>query len=467
MKTLVFFLFFLSFSSFADEITLFSNGKLKITYDEDKHTYQLNDKKESFEFPRHSYTQLLEQAKPYLAGTDFKRLEELITTHSLSKRLTEPTVEEELQQALKTQSLAMSLVNLERGPCPTSDLYLKGPSQYQIDFKQDPKKETIDRQIIKTELAKDGFLSMGELLGVGYELNSSNDNFLHGGGIALGITDYNKGIDGDDRGKTFGLLNKVNFEFEKGSLSLTSTTQGYGRVKPQKKTNYSFNGTPIEQTLYYDENGKYFQEFLVIDGLELEVKRELGNSDFYVKVIGKREVFDDDSGLAKKIQEKWHALDKRNVQYHYLDYKQKTIRYSGFTELGREFTIKETDKYKISSDLAAGVQVSNEREGQYISMRGDLKATWNGVTDSGKKYASWEGRVYWDGKQYRDKERDSNYGVEITKRWSVTKNGFIYLQAAVAKEDERYARDYGASEIDKGGHLDLQHKLGIGFEYKF
>jgi len=308
---------------------------------------------------------------------------------------------------------------------------------------------------------------MGEILGVGYELNSSNDNFLHGGGIALGITKFNHGIDGDDRGKTFGLVNKINLEFEKGNISLKNTTQGYGRVKPQRRTVYTYNGTPIEQIVSYDDQGKYYQEFLTIDGLELEVKRELGSSDFYVKVIGKREVFDDNNGLAKKIQEGWHSMDKRNIQYHYVDYKEKTIRYSGFTELGRNFTIKETDKYKVSSDLAAGAQFSNEREGQYVSARGDLKVEWKGTTDEGKSFASWEGRVYWDGKVYRDKEKDQNYGIEVTKRWSVSKNGFIYLQAAVAQEDERYAREYGAKEISNKGHLDMQHKLGIGFEYKF
>jgi len=188
MKKLIFFLFFVCNSAYAEDLILFNNNQIKISYDDKSKSYHFNDKRKNISYPRHAYKEVIDIVLPYLSASDIEKVREIITTHSLSLRLTAPTPEEELQQAFKIQNLALGLLDTTSGPCPSASKTMIGPSRYSIDFAESDKNRDADHKMVKTELAKKGFFSMGDLLGFGYELNSSNDNFLHGGGIALGVT---------------------------------------------------------------------------------------------------------------------------------------------------------------------------------------------------------------------------------------------------------------------------------------
>lgn len=213
-----------------------------------------------------------------------------------------------------------------------------------------PKDENGNDPILDLKMAEQGFFRMGRLTGMTLDLDTSNDNIGHGLYRALG-GERSDAIEGDDRGSTFGADARAEFEFEKGSFDLDISNKGYGRLAPQSRT-FTFGGVEYESiTRYYtDENGDYYQEFLNVQNIELQVKRFVGESDTYVKVTPGLTIRDDQSGLSKSLQDRWHAMSEDYIQYNYVDHMKREEALNLRMEIGKDFVLSENDRNRTSID---------------------------------------------------------------------------------------------------------------------
>lgn len=440
---------------------------ITITYDENRAEYHLlTVAGEKRVYARHRYTQLITDLQSLFAIKD-EELERSLTNHALLKRLESPTSEEILEQGFKAQSLALDIMSLSTAPCGGEGLELKGPSRYSL-FLPPNESFQLGHQMIEQDLAGDGFFPLGKLTGMKVELLSSNDNPLHGGTIAMGLTEYNQGIDGDDRGKTFGIAGELAFEFEEGELIIRRSSMGFGKLSP-RSSKYMLNGKEYETFFKKDADGRYYQEFLSVDGLELEVRKELGFKDLYVRVSGKYETLNDQDGLSKALQEKWHAMQKEQgvLQYNYVNHVRKETHYEAGVALGRDFIIVEGDGYRVMSDASLGLGLSINTNFSNVSTAMDIRIQSFDGSDKNNRYPGLEARVYAGVKAHRDHQVDRMFGAEITGRLQVSKNGFLFMKIGVAHEDDRFSRIYGAEEYERHGRFDIQHHLGAGFEIRF
>ncbi len=440
---------------------------LEIRYDEKAHEYLLTTKAgEKRRYARHRYQQLIAELQDLYKLQD-PELFESLSQHALLSRLAEPTAEEILEQGLRSQELALAIIDLPSSPCAGEGRVLKTPSQYSLDLTPQAA-QGLAHLTVETELAGQGFFPLGKLLDMQLDLMSNNDNPLHGLSQGMGWTEYNKGIDGDDRGNTFGIAGGLKLNFEEAEISLRRTSQGYGRLAPQPRT-YTVGGKEYTTYVRKDPSGKHYLEFLSVDGLELEVKRELGFNDLYVRVAGKREVLSDQGGLSQKLQDRWHKLleDQGVIQYHYLNHREREVRYSTSFVLGKDLTLYESDKAAVRSDVFVGAGLSTNSDFHNVAAGFDLRIQRKRFGDDTGRYPTFEARVYGRSRVHVDKERDHAFGVELTGRMQVTKNGFIFLRMGVAHEEDRYSRLYGAEERERRGKLDLQHYLGAGVEVRF
>ncbi|MDC1175321.1 hypothetical protein OAT67_07985 [Bacteriovoracaceae bacterium] len=316
-------------------------------------------------------------------------------------------------------------------------------------------------------MAKKGFFRMGELTGMSMDLNTTNDNIGHGlyrlfGGEA-------DSIEGDDRGSTFGIDGKVSLAFEKGEISLKSFSKGYGRNAPQPRT-FMIGDTEYQSSLRYytDEEGKYYLEFLNYEGVELEVKRFIGESDTYVRITPGMTVKDDQSGLAKEMQDGWHEMTKEQgtIIYHYLDHMEKKTSYNLGLEIGQEFVLSESVRSRTSLDYSGGVNLATGDDSDRY-FQGDVVIKYErfGLDDKDKlSLPGFEAKLSLGGKYYLDDEKDSAITIDVKKRFQVGKKSYLYLRTGVGYIDDRYSREYGNVELSNNGRLDLQYNYGIGFE---
>lgn len=448
-------------------------GSAVLTYDEDKDEYTFEIKKKKYTYPRDEYKKMLKRHMFEISSEDYAKLEEVVAKHAQVYRLQNPSERELLEDAFNLKDYALSQVEARTGDCnPDSPENKKDPSLSTILYAADDvNSDKVNEEIIENKLREEGFLPLGELVGLKVEIMTSNDNPLHGilGENGLGVTNYGKGIEGDDRGKTFGIGSQVALDFTEGEISLRQYSNGYGRKAPQAEIIKIGDQTYTTNWKSSDANGRLYQEFLSIDGLELEVVKSFPGKNVFVKLIGRREVLDDEGGLAQTIQKNWHkSTGSDNVQYNYVDHRDKDTRYSAEFGVGRNFNFVERNNYAITGSLEASRNISTDgNRDEYYRARGDIKAVYLSENSKNERFPSWEARFFLEGQAYDDDVVDHRYGIEITKRFSISENGYFYIKGGVSHDDDRYSRDYSAEEKKRNGRLDLQHYLGAGFEYRF
>ncbi|MCP4912157.1 MAG: hypothetical protein GY909_03475 [Oligoflexia bacterium] len=227
------------------------------------------------------------------------------------------------------------------GDCEEHEYFKNRGPGISVDI--DPSKEDLSDPILDQVMAEQGFFRMGRLTGMTLDLNTTNDNIGHGLYRAFG-GERSDAVEGDDRGSTFGVDGRAEFEFEKGSIALDISNRGYGRLAPQTRI-FSFGGVDYESTnrYYTDENGNYYQEFPNVQNIELEVKRFVGESDTYVKVTPGVTIRDDQSGLSKDLQEAWHSMSEDYIQYNYVDHMDREEAFNIRLEIGKEFVLHENN----------------------------------------------------------------------------------------------------------------------------
>lgn len=469
-RLLVFILFFsqVSFASGSESGYLYrdvvNNDKVSLFYDAKKDSYIFKVRGKNYTYDRFRYKSMFTRHMFDIPEADMNTLKDVVGKHANTQKMSKATDEEILAAGLDMLKRSEEIVSPATDPCNT---YVSSPGQQKIRFSETPElKSRNDELVLDTALADEGFLKMGKLTGMKLEVMTCNDNPLHGALSGAGVTDWAEGIEGDDRGKTFCIKGGATLEFDKGEISVRKTSAGYGKLTSKPGNIYYYGGKAYQSQIYRDEDGKRFQEFLSIDGVEVELKRQLGSDDTYIKVIGRYKTMDDTSGFSKMLQEKWHD-SLGAFEYNYVDHMDKKSGFEGYIELGKEFEVYGNDDLKITATPSAGIQASQLGDTEsYVTVAGEVKAVFlDDVGDS--KYPSWEARAYIRGKKYLDSEDGTIKGVEITKRFAVNEDNFIYLKAGIGQDEDRWSKYYGVEELERNGSMDFNHTLGLGFEHKF
>ena len=136
---------------------------------------------------------------------------------------------------------------------------------------------------------------------------SGNDNFLHGGFVAL--LGRKHASSGDDVGRTLSLEGQYIYQAPYAEWHFFAETVGITQLK------YDAEGRPCYQ------NGKTMQYFMERDRLALDIRRRHQYGTVYWLGGFLLEYWTDRGFLAKPIQKRWHKTFERQgaVQYFNLD----------------------------------------------------------------------------------------------------------------------------------------------------
>ncbi len=337
----------------------------------------------------------------------------------------------------------------------------QGPA---LEVRVSPKASAdIDDYTFDFKMHQEGFSPMGKL--IGYELNlmGGNDNILHGG-YKLVKREGKSKFEGDDRGATFDIAESAQFNFEKGSVKLGHYSKGYSRLAPQSRT-YSLNGQQYTSTFHQDVDGKTYQEFLNIEGVEIEVRHKLGSKDTYVRVTGVAEKLSDRSGTAIEMQESWHALheDKGTIQYHNVDHMEDRSRVGAGLNLGKDWTIHKSNRAVVKAKTEVGAFASSDgsRESN-LNVRGELSLGL-GDSDDPSLVLTLAGEK----KFFGNGDEGQSVGVEIQKTWEVGKGGTVGLRGALRYHDGPLEDEWSQAELEENGRFDFDHEIGIFYQKNF
>jgi hypothetical protein len=469
-RLLVCFLFFSQITFAADSESgylyrdVVNNQKVSLFYDAKRDMYSFKVRGKTYTYDRFRYKRMLDRHIFDIPEADMRKLKDVVGKHANTQKMSKATDEEILTAGLDMLKKSEEIISPNNDPC---NPYVSAPGPQKIVFSESQEQKTRhDDLILDTALADEGFFKMGKLTGMKLELMTCNDNPLHGALGAAGVTEWAEGIEGDDRGKTFCIKGGATLKFDKGEISVRKTSDGYGKLVTQPGNIYYMGGKAYQSQIYRDKDGKRFQEFLSIDGIEVEIKRQLGSDDAYVKVIGRYKTMDDTSGLSKKLQESWHE-NVGAVQYSYVDHMDKKAGFEGYIEFGKNFEVYSQGDTRVTATPSAGIQGSQLGDTEsYVTVAGEVKAVFLDDIE-GKKFPSWEARAYIRQKKYLDSADGTIKGVELTKRFAVTDKDFIYIKGGIGQDEDRWSKYYGVEELERNGSLDFEHTIGIGFEHNF
>gem|GEM_PF-2644355 len=445
------------------EVTYNSKGqRYSIKFDDDP--YPLH-------FPREKFEDFLAKAEQLAVNdSEWEGAKTLLQNHNHLLNITSPDLKVSLSKGLDIMSVALRQVRsmewkntcddslVDMGTEPVSSLE-QSSYRPKYEFKLTSSGEDKIRRILQGELKSNVqkmVLGLDQIQRVSVEFESGNDNPLLGLPAASGFSKAEDLFEGDDRGKTMNQNLNLGLYYDHGEIHLSQSYTGYGQI---------LSDTTSESLT----SSKTPQKFLSVDGLELTFKqdRQTQNGvDYFTRVGLKQEKFTDD-GIAKSIQERWHAMSPDVIQYDYIDHFETDRRYSTKLEIGKDFIIKENDNYKIDLSLAPGIQVSNRDSAREISFKGELRLKLkDGEFSEGRD--KWEASLYIDARQSRDREKSLYAGAEISRRFQLRdpKNS-VYISLGLSYEDDPVVRAYSDEEIERKGSLDLYHNFSVGYERNF
>jgi hypothetical protein len=279
-------------------------------------------------------------------------------------------------------------------------------------------------------------------------IGTGNDNFLHG---LLQLSPNTYGIDGDDRGRTFGANGEYKVMGSEGSLSFKYDAVGFG------KFNY-VNGYRKDST------GKYYLNFHDVDTFSSRYdrffnKKEDGDKAY---VFGQFDLAHEieEGGTSQKIQHWWHETNKdslgdhKTIQYHYL--KENDDKTTGriVAGIGKEW-IANLGNWKCASkaEMALGLSASKSKMTPEIAARlesslSHSSAKWialSGWTSAGSGFL---GKTYEGGMTLRFPIKTKKYSVEP----------FIGIERHKTSLDKKYG--------EVSGHpYENYHVLGVTIKY--
>tara|TARA_Y100000590_G_scaffold446052_1_gene579125 strand:+ start:118973 stop:120385 length:1413 start_codon:yes stop_codon:yes gene_type:complete len=243
--------------------------------------------------------------------------------------------------------------------------FCAAPSEKELSLDYDAKKEA--------DVAREKRTFMNHWLGKNRRrsitTDTYNDNFLHGGKIALTGKQT-----ADDRARTYGHALQYDEEGDEGSFSIRYSSNLFSREAPQEgKFGYKY---------YRDEDGKKYIEAMEETTLTLRGTKNFQDDKrlYGVGSLSFRERTDDDRG-SQSIQDYWHEISG-SVRYNYLEHMDD--EYSLEAKAGVGFkTEGDLGKWRCRAtvEALAGVDL-------WTMDRGELEINASVGLDSG----SWGGR---------------------------------------------------------------------------
>ncbi len=439
---------------------IYRNRDITVSYDreEDRFTYQ--DRKSTKFYERFRYNDLILEKFSNIPREDRGELEKRLIQIKDTYAISAPAPEEILKSSLYEMAKINESENHDCGPSPIS------MGEESPDF-------IVDIEMPKLDEKRDGLLGLGELEGMELEINSNNDNPLHGGLMATGLTNFREtdGIEGDDRGLTVGFKYSGKLKFENGEVLLSYGSKAYTKLVAKPCGTTSISGATYQQLCYQNSDGTWNQEGLNKDDYDIKVLRKIGDDKKSYVQFGAGVTVKDDKGFALATQEKWHKAFKGvgTIQYRNYEHMDRAIIPRANFKIGRITNLTDPDKkVSLSSNVYAGAQISYlGGNGNYVSYGGSLNIKINDK-DKNIKFPAMETRFYYDGQYTAKDEVNHKYGVETRANFFRKGTSSVYLKVGVGVEDDTSSRAYelyGKSPISD--NLDLQHYIGIGFAKKF
>ncbi len=341
-----------------------------------------------------------------------------------------------------------------------------------LDKESDKK---IRGRIAEVKLAEQGFFNLGKIKGIKVSWDTKNDNFGHGlYSLVAGSKDYSDkpAFEGDDRGLTFGTSEGGTIIYENGELTIRHYSDAYTKIAPQSQK-VKIDGKEYETEIkeYQDENGKWYQEVLNVEGLEIELRRDISTNQMYFKVAGRVEKLSD-KGLASKLQHEWHNIKDDFVQYHNLpssDFKDKDI-FSVDMALGKDYERPINNWLGIKGNIEGRSSTSTMiKDNSYVSVDAELAInsnSWKRESAQGRPPVV-EAAVYAGKKRYFDGKTYDRVGVRITGNILVSDNDVVAVYAGAGLEEDPYSVKIGEYEISQRGRVDVTHYYGINWTHYF
>lgn len=345
-----------------------------------------------------------------------------------------------------------------------------------LDITLDRESDALVRQrIVKEKLKQEGFFDLGELKGVRISWDTLNDNFGHGIYHAINGTkmyDEKPWFEGDDRGLTFGTAEGGTMIFEKGEVKVEHYSKAYTRIAPQSRK-YTINGREYTSQFVRDEEGKYYQEMLAVDGLLIELKKDIGSHKLYYKVAGRVEKTSS-NGLAATLQKSWHELDKKNtIQYHNISVPEKEhLAYSSEGALGKSYEGKLHNWLGVRGTIEGRGGLSSElKEESFVSLDAEIVVhsnSWRRDTPVTKERpAAVEASLYAGQKRYFNGESYDRLGVRVTGNILVSDSDVVGVYAGMGTEEDPHSKAMGSYELSTRGRVDVTHFYGINWTHYY
>ncbi|EPZ49850.1 hypothetical protein M902_0566 [Bacteriovorax sp. BAL6_X] len=439
---------------------LYRNGDTSITYDRSKDQFIFRDEKSISEYSRFRYNDLILEKFNRIPVEDHGEIERRLKLVKKTYHLSAPAPEEILQESLA-----------DAAKINESDNYGCGDSR--ITIGDEKVAFTAELEIEKLDVKRVGLFGLGALEGTEFELNTSNDNPLHGGLMALGVTSFNdrSGFEGDDRGLTFGSKLSAKLKFENGDILFSYNSKAYTKLVEKPCGMVEIMGRLYERYCYQNDDGSWNQEGINRDDIDISVYRKVGDDKKSFVQLGGGITILDDNGLAMNTQRAWHKMSKNNgtVQYKNYGHMEQVISPKATFKVGKIYDYKNDEgTFSTASQFYTGGQISQLSGNEnYIGVGGEFKVKFEPQNSEGK-FPAVETRFYYDGQYTQNGEINHKYGVEAKTNVYKTKKSVVYIKVGMGIEDDHYSReyeDYGKSFLNP--NLDIQHYLGIGIEKRF
>ncbi len=216
----------------------------------------------------------------------------------------------------------------------------------------------------------DNITFLGDLESQEFSLDTSNDNIFHG--LWRNIADPE--MDGNDRGRTFGLNLNYSLKGSEGEFRIMYESTIFTQLKET---------SPGSNRFYVRNDGdsqKYLQDLLERNRLDISLRKKLDNSDLFLIGGVELEQLTDDGNMSGPIQTAWHsAWGKDTVQYENQDFMDDKYSLSLYGGVGKDW-FHDLGKWKCRTRLEGtiGHNILDSSD-TYAKVRGEVEFNSNEV----------------------------------------------------------------------------------------
>ncbi|WP_127716365.1 hypothetical protein [Halobacteriovorax sp. HLS] len=214
------------------------------------------------------------------------------------------------------------------------------------------------------------FSLLGEIEEISFGLDTTNDNHLHG----LWRNIASPELDGNDRGRTFG----INLDFKavgsKGELQISYESEIFTQMRET---------SPGSGYFYIDGDNKFLQDQLERNRLDLKLLRNIEGTNTYVISGFELQQLTDDGSVAGPLQDAWHGLYENNnvIQYTNQDFMKNDVDLTLYGGVGKEWLSDLGNwKCRTRAEFTAGVNVL-DMEDSFVKARGEIDLNSNKLFD--------------------------------------------------------------------------------------